>query len=58
MKTKPQSEEYTRFENFLGEVLTVSKEELNRRMKADEREKRTAQTPSLPAAVHRRSADQ
>jgi hypothetical protein len=41
MKRKPQSEEYRRFENLLGEVLTVSKEELNRRMEADKREKRT-----------------
>jgi hypothetical protein len=46
MKAKPQSEEYTRFENLLGEVLTVSKEELNRRMQAEKREKRTPKSAS------------
>ncbi len=46
MKPKPQSEEYTRFENLLGEVLTVSKEELNRRMEADKCEKRTSKSAS------------
>jgi hypothetical protein len=46
MKPKPQSEEYTRFENLLGEVLTVSKEELNRRMEADKCEKRTPKAPA------------
>ena len=45
-KAKPQSEEYTLFENLLGEVLTVSKEELNRRMEADKREKRTPKSAS------------
>jgi ribose 1,5-bisphosphokinase PhnN len=41
MKAKPQSEEYRRFEALLGQVLTVSKEELNRRLEAENREKRT-----------------
>jgi hypothetical protein len=43
MKRKPQSEEYRRFENLLGHVLTVSKEELNRRM---EEEKRKPKAPA------------
>jgi hypothetical protein len=37
VKTKPQSEEYTRFENLLGEVLSVSKAEINKRMKEEKR---------------------
>jgi hypothetical protein len=41
MKPKPQSEEYQRFESLLGRVLTVSKEELNERLKESKREKRT-----------------
>jgi hypothetical protein len=44
MNTKPQSPEYKAFENLLGKVLKVSKTELNRRMKADKREKRTPKT--------------
>ena len=45
-KPKPQSEEYTRFENLLGKVLAVSKKELNRRIEADKREKRTPKSAS------------
>lgn len=37
---KPQSEEYQRFENLLGRVLSVSKEELNRRLKENPPQKR------------------
>jgi hypothetical protein len=37
MKTKPQSEEYRRFETLLGKVLTVSKAELNEHLKAEKR---------------------
>lgn len=44
MKAKPQSEEYRRFENLLGRVLTVSKAELNERLKAEKR------TPKRPAS--------
>jgi len=50
MKGKPQSEEYTRFENLLGEVLTVSKAELNRRM---EEEKRKPKAPASRASDER-----
>ncbi len=39
MKAKPQSEEYARFENLLGQVLTVSKKELTERLEAEKREK-------------------
>jgi uncharacterized protein YjaG (DUF416 family) len=46
VKQKPQSEEYRRFENLLGEVLTVSKAELNRRLEAEKREKRTPKSAS------------
>lgn len=46
MKPKPQSEEYKRFENLLGRVLTVSKEELNRRLQEEKREKRTPKSAS------------
>lgn len=35
VKSKPQSEEYTRFENVLGKVMRVSKAELDRRIEAD-----------------------
>jgi hypothetical protein len=41
MKSKPKSEEYTAFKNLLGEVLQVSKTELNQRMEEERREKRT-----------------
>jgi hypothetical protein len=41
MKTKPQSPEYKAFENLLGQVLTVPKAEINRRIEEDKREKRT-----------------
>jgi hypothetical protein len=35
MKTKPTSPEYKAFENLLGQVLAVSKSELNRRIEAE-----------------------
>ena len=41
---KPQSEEYQRFERLLGQVLTVSKTELNRRLEEGKREKRTSKS--------------
>jgi hypothetical protein len=41
MKPKPQSAEYKAFENLLGQVLTVSKAELNRRIAQEKSEKRT-----------------
>jgi hypothetical protein len=50
MKAKPHSEEYTRFENLLGEVLTVSKAELNRRM---EEEKKKPKAPASRASDER-----
>ncbi|MGA2571083.1 MAG: hypothetical protein ABSF23_11245 [Terracidiphilus sp.] len=50
MRPKPQSPEYKAFENLLGEVLTVSKAELNRRIEADKREKRTPKSASRVSA--------
>jgi hypothetical protein len=44
MKSKPQSSEYKAFEDLLGQVLSVSKTELNRRIAEEKSEKRT---PSL-----------
>jgi hypothetical protein len=41
MKTKPQSEEYKRFETLLGDVLSVPKAEITRRIEEDRRGKRT-----------------
>jgi hypothetical protein len=46
VKTKPQSEEYARFENLLGEVLSVSKAEITRRIEEDKREKRKPKSAS------------
>ena len=50
MITKPKSEEYRRFESLLGRVLTVSKSELNSRLDAEKREKRSPKTPASRAA--------
>jgi len=46
MSSKPQSEEYRRFEGLLGKVLSVSKEDLKRQMQADKKEKRPAKAAS------------
>jgi hypothetical protein len=46
MKTKPQSEEYARFENLLGVVLSVPKAEITRRIAEDKREKRMPKSAS------------
>jgi hypothetical protein len=46
MKSKPQSEEYQRFETLLGQVLKVSKAELNERLETEKREKRTPKRAS------------
>lgn len=51
MNTKPQSHEYKAFENILGKVLSVSKTELDRRIKEDKREKRIAKSASPALAV-------
>jgi hypothetical protein len=48
---KPQSEEYARFESLLGQVLTVSKAELNKRIEEDKREKRTPKSASRASDV-------
>ncbi len=48
---KPQSEEYTAFENLLGNVLSISKMELNRRIEEEKREKR------MPKTVASRASD-
>jgi hypothetical protein len=50
MKPKPQSEEYARFENLLGRVLTVSKKELNERLEAEKREKGEPKRPLHPSS--------
>ncbi len=56
MKTKPQSEEYQRFEGLLGKVLTVPKAEINRRIEEDKREKRTPKSASrAPASQTKRA---
>jgi hypothetical protein len=46
MKTKPQSEEYRRFESLLGRVLSVSKEDLKAQMATDKKEKRISKSAS------------
>jgi hypothetical protein len=46
MKPKPQSDEYKAFETVLGKVLTVSKTELNERLKKAEHEKHIPKTAS------------
>ncbi len=50
MKPKPQSDEYKAFETLLGKVLSVSKKELNERLKKGEQEKHTLKHVS-PASV-------
>jgi hypothetical protein len=50
MKTKPQSEEYKRFETLLGDVLKVPKAEIVRRIEKDKREKRTPKTAASRAS--------
>jgi hypothetical protein len=40
MNPKPQSAEYKTFEALLGNVLSVSKTEINRRMEESKKEKR------------------
>jgi len=42
MKPKPQSGEYRAFENLLGKVLTVTKSELDQRLKNEKQEKNAA----------------
>jgi hypothetical protein len=57
MKTKPQTPEYKAFENLLAATLSVSKDELKRRIEQEKREKRTPKgrasrvsvSPSKPA---------
>jgi len=46
MNPKPQSDEYKAFENLLSKVLTVSKEELKRRIEQEKREKRIPKSAS------------
>jgi hypothetical protein len=46
MKSKPQSEEYKRFESLLSGVLTVSKAELKERLETAKREKQTPKSAS------------
>jgi hypothetical protein len=54
MKSKPETPEYKAFENLLGQVLTVSKAELNKRIEAEKRKpkapsSRASDAPSKPA---------
>jgi hypothetical protein len=51
MNTKPTSSEYKAFENMLGQVLTVSKAELNRRIEQEKREKRSLKSASRASGV-------
>jgi hypothetical protein len=46
MKPKPQSEEYKAFEALLGDVLQVSKQELNKRIEQENSEKRVPKSAS------------
>jgi hypothetical protein len=46
VKATPQSEEYRRFETLLGEVISVPKAEITRRIEEDKREKRTPKSAS------------
>lgn len=46
MQSKPHSEEYRKFANLLGRVLSVSKADLNRQMEKDKQEKRIAKPTS------------
>jgi len=50
MKDNPPSAEYQAFENLLGQVLSVSKEEINRRIAEERREKRTSKSSSPVSA--------
>ncbi len=50
MKPKPTSPEYKAFENLLGQVLTVPKAEIVRRIEEDKREKRTPKSASRVSA--------
>jgi hypothetical protein len=51
MKTKPQSEEYKRFETLLGDVLSVPKAEITRRIEEDRRGKRSPKSASRDSAA-------
>ena len=56
MKDKPPSPEYKAFENLLGSVLSVSKVEINRRIKQEKREKRSPRVVSRVSAGRTKSA--
>jgi hypothetical protein len=51
INTKPKSAEYKAFENLLGQVLTVSKAELSRRIEQEKSEKRTPRYSSRVSAA-------
>jgi hypothetical protein len=51
MNPKPQSEEYKAFENLLGNVLQVSKTELNKRLEQEKSEKQARVPVSRVSAV-------
>jgi hypothetical protein len=51
MKTKPQTPEYKAFENLLGQVLSVPKAEITRRIEDDKREKQASKSRVYPAPV-------
>lgn len=51
MKAKPQSAEYSAFENLLGRVIAVPKAEIDRRIAESKSEKRIPKSASrVPAA--------
>jgi len=54
MKSKPQSEEYRRFETLLGRVLSVSKADLKREEADSKKEKRPARVASRDSGVSSR----
>ena len=49
MKPKPQSDEYRAFENVLGKVMTVTKSELDQRLKTEKQEKSARRHDDKPA---------
>jgi hypothetical protein len=51
MNLKPQSDEYRAFEALLGKVLSVSKQELDRRIAQEKSEKRIPKSASRASVV-------
>ena len=55
MKTKPTSDEYRAFENILAATLTVSKAELDRRLKAEKEAKHPKSASPASASLSKPS---